>query len=550
LDQFRSKLKLFIFIVPVAIALALGVLLAKLGARKAGARHEYDNGMRFLKCGDNANACESFTHAIEQDDTLTDAYVYRASTFLVKQDINAALSDLETALRLKPESSEAYAVRGNAFRQRKRFSEALSDCNHALMLDSRNTDALYFRGATYSDMCEWDKAMPDLNRTILQSPAFAPVYGYRAVAWYYKKDINKCIADCSKAIEIGPPIAWYYSTRANAYLDSADLKKAFPDCNEAIRLDSNCEHAYEVRAAIFWAEKKYHSSRIDYERVLAIQPSTARSWLNLARLDLMDSQYDKAVDGCNHALSLEVGNPEAFDLRAAAWSGLQEWEKSVADASKAINISPTIDAYFSRGWSNLQREQLDLAIQDYQDAVKLEPKNTYAHLSLGRALFYQGKNREALAELEIAATKQTIATLEHRAIIYFELGMSDKAIADLIVATQIEPEDVWGYLSRAYSWAYKGDFEKAAKDLAFFRSARPQEPHYDYDLACMMALQAKSRKKDDSRRMKDIDESFVHLEKALESFKGWGQLRWDPDLSVLREDPRFDILVAKRKPHK
>jgi tetratricopeptide (TPR) repeat protein len=65
-----------------------------------------------------------------------------------------------------------------------------------------------------------------------------------------------------------------------------------------------------------------------------------------------------------------------------------------------------------------------------------------------------------------------------------------------------------------------------------------------YDLACLQGLLAMNRALQPDERRSELDEAFRWLARALaEGYRDFEHLRRDPDISLLREDPRFDELL-------
>jgi Tfp pilus assembly protein PilF len=62
----------------------------------------------------------------------------------------------------------------------------------------------------------------------------------------------------------------------------------------------------------------------------------------------------------------------------------------------AQTTHPEAESRFNNGISHLRAGQLNLAIEEFQAAIKDDPKNPYFYKGLGLALARQGKNKEAV----------------------------------------------------------------------------------------------------------------------------------------------------------
>jgi tetratricopeptide (TPR) repeat protein len=114
-------------------------------------------------------------------------------------------------------------------------------------------------------------------------------------------------------------------------------------------------------------------------------------------------------------------------------------------------VAPT---YYFRGKAYRSSRQFDLAIADYESAVKEDPKMDVAFYELGAS--YQGKNQHAKA---VTAFGQAIAIKNNNADYYYGrcvshswLGSFAAAINDCEAASRLRPgsADLLGTLGRMY----------------------------------------------------------------------------------------------------
>lgn len=58
-------------------------------------------------------------------------------------------------------------------------------------------------------------------------------------------------------------------------------------------------------------------------------------------------KYDQAIEILNEALEISPDNPKAFYRRGQAWHGKRDYEKSIQDLKKALQILPNDKAIIS-----------------------------------------------------------------------------------------------------------------------------------------------------------------------------------------------------------
>jgi tetratricopeptide (TPR) repeat protein len=112
-------------------------------------------------------------------------------------------------------------------------------------------------------------------------------------------------------------------------------------------------------------------------------------------------------------------------------------------------------AYANRGWAALQKNELDKAIADFTEVIRLEPNNAAAFNNRGSAWSEKKEHDKAIADFSEAIR------LEPRNVSYYDArGMAlgskkefAKALSDYNEAIGLDPGYARAYNSRAWLWA-------------------------------------------------------------------------------------------------
>jgi tetratricopeptide (TPR) repeat protein len=141
-------------------------------------------------------------------------------------------------------------------------------------------------------------------------------------------------------------------------------------------------------------------------------------WVDRATAYYVKMDYDHALADYEKAVTLNPHNTEAIRSRT-------QIKKMKSDA---------IQEYIVRGISHATQNALDLALEDYNKAISLDP--TYA-----RAFDYRGD-------------------------VYKSKGDLERAIADYSEAIRLDPQNDVFWIDRALTKKLKGDTVGAAADVA------------------------------------------------------------------------------------
>jgi lipoprotein NlpI len=168
-----------------------------------------------------------------------------------------------------------------------------------------------------------------------------------------------------------------------------------------------------------------------------------------------------------------VAAPVAF---ADAWRncGSDDVDLSIRSCSKVIKDGSQTKqrlakAYYNRGTSYEDKNELDLAIADLSKAIELDPKYQDAYLNRGSCYDANGDYAKALADDDKAIELEPgfINAFDNRAQLYDSLGQYSRAIADYTKVIELNPKygDLSRYYIRGLSRYYDGDFKGAAADF-------------------------------------------------------------------------------------
>ncbi len=141
---------------------------------------------------------------LKPDDAL--AFANRAHVRLALGEHKSAVVDLTKAIRIKPRSQDFIVARGYAQIVSKNFDAAIADLNLALVLNPDNPVALNNRGLAYRKNGNIDRAIKDYSAAISRNPIYAIAYANRAYALEASGQKQKAIADFKRAVNIDPTL--------------------------------------------------------------------------------------------------------------------------------------------------------------------------------------------------------------------------------------------------------------------------------------------------------------------------------------------------------
>ena len=187
-------------------------------------------------------------------------------------------------------------------------------------------------------------------------------------------------------------------------------------------------------------------------------------------------------------------------------------------ASENEKIPQTAEEYRKRGVSRYKARDFVGAVEDYTEALRLEPGNIHLHIGRGIVWSGLGEHDKAIDDYSTAIhlNRNEFNAWSCRGKARIEKGEHDKALFDFNEAIRLQPNDEALLYHRSNIWLRKGEFEKAIDDCdAALRLHPSYQKAIDNRNSAIALRTMKIEGEKFGERMKE--EYNKRLEKELES---------------------------------
>ena len=159
--------------------------------------------------------------------------------------------------------------------------------------------------------------------------------------------------------------------KAEANINLSQYDYAIDEYGKVLKLDERNLAALYFRAYCYTQLRHYDMARADYEAFLAIQPEHLEAHLGLARvLQLLNRRTD-AIDELNRSVQMFPDSADAYAARAAYETELGQLDAAVYDWDEALRLKPQdaslaaskADALLRQGDRRKARQTLDMAVK-------------------------------------------------------------------------------------------------------------------------------------------------------------------------------------------
>ena len=203
--------------------------------------------------------------------------------------------------------------------------------------------------------------------------------------------------------------------------------------------------------------------------------------------DLQDcnqrNDYDRQISGCSRALSwMKPPNERAriHTLRGMALTNKEEFNRAIEDYDQAIRLDPKyLWSWVNRAEAWYRKGEAGRAFADLEQAARLDPNSSRVYSVRASTWWLVGELDRAIADYDEAIRLEPNFSVfyNNRALVWRDKGDYDKAIADFDEAIRRDPKDVRAYANRGEIWRLKGDLDRALADQETQVRISPRNPN-------------------------------------------------------------------------
>ena len=236
------------------------------------------------------------------------------------------------------------------------FSNPLEFFSSGINANSNNAWAFNARGIIYRDAGNYENALTDFDNSIkICSTYSAPLFS--------KGHLYRILGDNTKA-DYFYTLAFNYDTLYN-------------------NINSLPEDAYLKFCETKVSLKKYNEALAILNKAKNIFPRSPRIYNNMGYIYFSEAKYDSAINCFSRAIEIEP-NSFPYTNRAVCKYKLKELNGAMNDFNEALKIDPGYkNAYLNRGIIKIDMLDYDGAISDFNYTLSLDPKS-------GEAYYYRG----------------------------------------------------------------------------------------------------------------------------------------------------------------
>jgi tetratricopeptide (TPR) repeat protein len=381
----------------------------------------------------------------------------------------------------------------------------------------------YLRGRgflyRYDKAGNLERAGQQFEEAIRADPKFAAAHVGLAEthlrAYRTRKDpalLDAARNQAQRARELSPQLASARVILGGVLAESRQQQEAVRELEAAIQLDPREPAAYRELARLYWSLARYRDAEQLYQKAIAARPGDWMTYSFAARFYVTWQHYQEAERYFRKAIELTPDNPDAYRNLGGLLAKLGREREAEAMMLKAQTLNP-----IATGYSNLAT--LYMLQGRYKDAVPMAEQAAALAAQMPKAYLIWGNLGDAywLARADPAKAREA-----WRKAAQIAQEEAARAPADTIILS---------YLAKYQ--AKLGDAPGALQRLEAARRQAPDNGAVRYQAGLAYALLGKN------------DPALRELAAALDRKFPVEEVQKAPELAPLREDPRYQQLIAQ-----
>jgi tetratricopeptide (TPR) repeat protein len=250
-------------------------------------------------------------------------------------------------------------------------------------------------------------------------------------------------------------------------IDTGKYEKAIDFLNEIIDAERNIK-AYQLRGFAYYCMRDYESAIPDLQYVVENDESSDLANYYLSQIYSLKADFVKAKEYIEKATAIDQENIEFLGDYVAIEQSLKNFTHSIELCDRILSDTPDSNfALNSRGYANMRLGNLDLAINDFTQAVKESPMDFVGWNNLGIAFLKKGEREIAFKHFQTSLRQNPMnpEAYSYIGFLNYERGDMDKALQYINRAIELDPSNSNTLKNRALVFISLNETEKAKADL-------------------------------------------------------------------------------------
>lgn len=356
-----------------------------------------------------------------------------------------ALNILQTVLASDPRNFEALFFRGIINATKSFVTEAITDIELAHSLKPNSKDVWNVLSKLYVSREKFDKAQRIFQNMIAAGEKTYENFYFLGLCQHKLNQLSDALENYQKSIDIEPKFFSSHLNMGVIYKELGEYKLAIQSYKIALTVNDRDASAWNNLGNVYKEITDLNSSELSYKKAIELNPEYAEAYFNLGNLYKSLGKFEDAVEAYNKAISLNENYIEALINLSTILLDTGKLQDALNILERALDIDDTnFDVNFNFGRAYKDLNQLEQAISYFQVASEHRPDHSDTFVNIGNIYWAKYDVPKALTfyERAVRIDNTNEKALNNLAVVYKEAGHTKKSIDTYRQALKFNPNSV------------------------------------------------------------------------------------------------------------
>jgi tetratricopeptide (TPR) repeat protein len=299
------------------------------------------------------------------------------------------------------------------------------------------------------------------------SPHLAPAYNNLGALYLKQKEYKKAADVLERGLKVDPKMSSASALLGISLYEMGEYGGARRPLETALRANPKDDNAEYFLANDLMKLNDWDAASIHLHQLAQRQPNNQELWYLLGKVHLKLSE--QALGKLNE---IDPNSVWVHEVSGEIMESMKNFDGALIEYKKAVELAPQQPGFhYALGNAYWSLQTWDLATQQFQQELAIDPSNCLAQWKLGNIILEQHLDAdEALGDVNkaLATCPNLVQARVDRARAFLKLERNDDAMKDLVLAEQSNPEEPSIHFLLAQAYRAVGRPKDAQTEMGIF----------------------------------------------------------------------------------
>jgi tetratricopeptide (TPR) repeat protein len=299
------------------------------------------------------------------------------------------------------------------------------------------------------------------------APHLAPAYNNLGALYLKQKEYKKAAAVLEKGLKVDPKMSSASALLGISLYEMGEYGNARRPLETALRANPKDDNAEYFLANDLMKMNEWDAASLHLHQLTQRQPKNQELWYLLGKVHLKLSE--QALAKLNE---IDPNSVWVHEVSGEVMESMKNFDGALIEYKKAVEMAPQQTGFhYALGNAYWSLQSWDLATQQFQQELAIDPSNCLAQWKVGNILLEQHLDaNEALGNVNKALVMcpNLVQARVDRARALLKLERNEDAMKDLTVAEQSNPEEPSIHFLLAQAYRAVGRTKDAQTEMGIF----------------------------------------------------------------------------------